>query len=71
MPRQKNLDGFSLIPYADGKFLAWDYTCRYTMADNYKVHAAVEADYAAIKFGYSEKATKFEKIFHRKFDITD
>ena len=23
-----------------------------------------------VKFGYSEKATKFEKIFHLKFDIT-
>ena len=26
---------------------------------------------AHLKFGYSEKATKFEKIFHLKFDITD
>ena len=25
----------------------------------------------SIKFGYSEKATKFEKIFHLKFDITE
>ena len=24
----------------------------------------------ALKFGYSEKATKFEKIFHLKFDAT-
>ena len=24
----------------------------------------------AVKFGYSEKATKFEKIFHLKFDDT-
>ena len=24
-----------------------------------------------IKFGYSEKATKFEKIFHLKFDVTE
>ena len=23
-----------------------------------------------VKFGYSEKATKFEKIFHLKFDAT-
>ena len=23
-----------------------------------------------VKFGYSEKATKFEKIFHLKFDVT-
>ena len=25
----------------------------------------------AVKFGYSEKATKFEKIFHLKFDVTE
>ena len=24
-----------------------------------------------IKFGFSEKATKFEKIFHLKFDVTE
>ena len=24
-----------------------------------------------LKFGYSEKATKFEKIFHVKFDVTE
>ena len=24
-----------------------------------------------VKFGYSEKATKFEKIFHIKFDVTE
>ena len=26
--------------------------------------------YPILKFGYSEKATKFEKIFHLKFDST-
>ena len=25
----------------------------------------------SVKFGYSEKATKFEKIFHLKFDVTE
>ena len=24
-----------------------------------------------LKFGYSEKATQFEKIFHFKFDVTE
>ena len=24
-----------------------------------------------LKFGYSEKAKKFEKIFHLKFDVTE
>ena len=27
--------------------------------------------FSVLKFGYSEKATKFEKIFHLKFDITE
>ena len=26
---------------------------------------------SALKFGYSEKATNFEKIFHLKFDVTE
>ena len=28
-------------------------------------------DQKVLKFGYSEKATKFEKIFHLKFDVTE
>ena len=27
-------------------------------------------DLGVLKFGYSEKATKFEKNFHLKFDVT-
>ena len=27
-------------------------------------------DHPEVKFGYSEKATKFENIFHLKFDAT-
>ena len=27
-------------------------------------------DVFLLKFGYSEKATKFKKIFHQKFDTT-
>ena len=27
--------------------------------------------YASLKFGYSEKATKYEKIFHLEFDVTE
>ena len=29
-----------------------------------------EVGWNYVKFGYSEKATKFEKIFHLKFDVT-
>ena len=29
----------------------------------------IHVDYG-VKFGYSEKATKFEKIFHLRFDTT-
>ena len=37
-----------------------------------KVKRRVSGDYGQryVKFGYSEKATKFEKIFHLKFDAT-
>ena len=33
------------------------------MGNKYKISVSV-------KFGYSEKATKFEKFFHLKFDAT-
>ena len=32
---------------------------------------ATKWDKSVLKFGYSEKATKFEKIFHLKFDVTE
>ena len=38
------------------------------MTSNFWQHCAISA--FEIKFGYSEKATKFEKIFHLKFDAT-
>ena len=31
----------------------------------------VEIKKILLKFGYSEKATTFEKIFHLKFDVTE
>ena len=30
-----------------------------------------EVKVSFLKFGYFEKATKFEKIFHLKFDLTE
>ena len=35
-------------PYTEGKILAWDYTCRNTLANSYKKFAAVEVGYAAM-----------------------
>ena len=32
------------------------------------IFIGLEEEY--IKFGYSKKATKFDKIFHLKFDVT-
>ena len=42
---------------------------------NYKKSSCAARDQRKVqgdqlKFGYSEKATKFEKIFHSKFDAT-
>ena len=31
----------------------------------------LESNDLLLKFGYSEKATKFEKNFHLKFDVTE
>ena len=42
------------------------HTCTYERLqhwDDFVIHL--------LKFGYSEKATKFEKIFHLKFDLTE
>ena len=36
----------------------------------FAMHICREFDEVKLKFGYSEKATKFEKIFHLKFDAT-
>ena len=41
---------------------------------NKKAHAEIDMERAQVillKVGYSEKATKFEKIFHLRFDITE
>ena len=36
----------------------------------FAMHICREFDEVKLKFGYSEKATKFEKMFHLKFDAT-
>ena len=45
----------------------------FTFYPNNISHAFLDYTYLlfSVKFGYSEKATKFEKIFHIKFDITE
>ena len=37
---------------------------------NSKIHKS-DFDYLSLKFGYFEKATKFGKIFHLQFDVTE
>ena len=41
----------------------------YTLRKSYYIIVKTVGSFH-IKFGYSEKATKFEKIFHLKFDAT-
>ena len=41
------------------------------LQDKNILHLQIQQNYFLLKFGYSEKATKFEKIFHLKFDITE
>ena len=60
------MDGFSLFPYAEGKILAWDYTCRNTLADSYKEHTAVEVGYAA-KQGEKDKYVNYEDLVNDNY----
>ena len=65
---KKRPDGFSLYPYADGKILAWDYTCRNTLADSYKEHTAVEVGYAA-KQGEKDKYVNYEDLVNDNYYV--
>ena len=50
--------------------MAWDYTCRNTLADSYKEHTAVEVGYAA-KQGEKDKYVNYEDAenFDKKGEI--
>ena len=65
---KKRPDGFSLYPYAEGKILAWDYTCRNTLADSYKEHTAVEVGYAA-KQGEKDKYVNYEDLVNDNYYV--
>ena len=65
---KKRPDGFSLYPYAEGKILAWDYTCRNTLADTYKEHTAEEVGYAA-KEGEKEKFKNYEELVNDNYFV--
>ncbi|ESO06386.1 hypothetical protein HELRODRAFT_160554 [Helobdella robusta] len=43
------LDGYTITPWAQGRFLAWDVTLPHTMADRYIGYTSVEAGTAALK----------------------
>ena len=61
-------DGFSLYPYTEGKILAWDYTCRNTLADTYKKHTAVEVGYAA-KEGEKDKYDNYIDLVNENYYV--
>lgn len=46
-PDGKKPDGLTLIPWAKGKSLLWDYTCADTFAPSYLNHTAKEVGWAA------------------------
>ena len=39
--------------------------------ENIKKRSYIYVKLISVKLGYSEKAKKFEKIFHLKFDVTE
>ena len=53
--------------WTEALFYLWNWPL--TRQFNQLVSRYVE-EHLKLKFGYSEKATKFEKIFHLKFDAT-
>ena len=65
---EKRPDGFSLYPYSEGKILAWDYTCRNTLADAYKEHTAVQVGYAA-KVGEKDKFRNYEELVNENYFV--
>ena len=65
---KKRPDGFSLYPYTEGKILAWDYTCRNTLADSYKKHTAVEVGYAA-KDGEKDKYDNYKDLVNDNYHV--
>ena len=65
---EKRPDGFSLYPYTEGKILAWDYTCRNTLADSYKVHTAMEVGYAAMQ-GEKDKYDNYKDLVNDNYHV--
>ena len=55
------------LPFDAGKIPLWP---KYVLTQLLKYHKKAKI-FPLLKFGYSEKATKFEKTFHLKFDITE
>ena len=54
------------VPREKGEVFFYIFTTNYNvLTSKYQ-----QNEYFLLKFGYSEKATKFEKIFHLKFDAT-
>lgn len=56
-PDGKQPDGLSLIPWAKGRSLLWDYTCRDTFAPSY-------LDSTSKRMGYAAKQAENKKIDH-------
>ena len=65
---KKRPDGFSLHPYAEGKILAWDYTCRNTLADSYKKFTAEEAGDAAIE-GKKDRFNNYVELVNDNYYV--
>ena len=48
-----------------------DFKSKYTFEHFFQKPNLEKVKCIIIKFGYSKKATKFEKIFHLKFDVPE
>ena len=57
-----------MVRYSEGKILAWDYTCRNTLADAYKEKTAVQVGYAA-KVGEKDKFRNYEELVNENYYV--
>ena len=59
-------DGLTLFPWAGGRSVVWDYTCRDTLAQSYVIDTASEAGKAA----ETAEAAKFDRYSDLTSDYT-
>ncbi len=64
----KRVDGVTLIPWQNGKCIAWDATCGDTFAPSYVEHSSKEAGYVATK-AEGLKRSKYSAVIEQNIEF--